>query len=407
MQDILLSHSGKQHCYKLALSLDKLGRLGRLATSTYYDPVRFPDRIFLRFRQADSFLRKRHENGLSDKVARFPFFEIPELILRLLFGNSRIAQEAVCARDALFDKFVSATQMREWGIFWGFQGSCLESLKSARRKKILAIVEFATGHVEAAIDILEKERLKNPEWKDSINNLYFPDWYLKRLREEPFYADYCVVASEFSGKTLESAGVGKSKILRLPLGVDIDKFVFKKRAIKDKFRILFVGGIGQRKGIKYLLDAVKKLDSSNIILKIAGPVIGSGRAFRSYSGYYNYLGTLGTDQVIKAMHESDCLVLPSLFEGFGLVIPEAMATGMPVIASTSSAAPEIIREGIDGFLAEPADTDGLAAKLEWLLKNRKKAVKMGENARERVKAFSWDRHIERLKHLLEIVERGK
>jgi len=402
--DILLSHSGRQHSYKLALSLAKLGRLGHFITSAYYDPSRFPDRLFARSARIDGFLRKRHEKGLSRGVKRFPFFEIPEVLLRMFLGNAKLVSDAVCLRDALFDRFVAKTQIRGSGIFWGFQGSCRESLREAGKKGITSVAEFATAHVTSAVKILTEEREKNPEWADSISNLYFPEWYLKRLEEEPFLADYCVAASGFSRKTLESAGVEAGKIFVLPLGVDIEKFVFKKRKPKYPFQVLFTGSVGQRKGIKYLLDAVNKLNTDKIRLKIIGPVVGSGRAFRRYSGTHEFLGPLSHDEMKKHMHESDCLVLPSLFEGFGLVIPEAMATGMPVIASANTAAPEIIREGLDGFVTEAGDADAISAKLEWLMANREKAVEMGCNARERAEEFSWEKHTERLGALLGTLE---
>lgn len=90
MENILVSHSGKQHSYKLAISIQNLGRLNRFVTSAYYDPLRFPDSVFSRFKKLDQTLRKRYEPGLSGKVKRFPFFEAPELIFRGLFGNSII-----------------------------------------------------------------------------------------------------------------------------------------------------------------------------------------------------------------------------------------------------------------------------------------------------------------------------
>ncbi|GAF85311.1 unnamed protein product, partial [marine sediment metagenome] len=216
--------------------------------------------------------------------------------------------------------------------------------------------------------------------------------------------DYCVVASDFSGKTLKNAGVDAGKILTLPLGVDVEKFVFKKRKKNRIFQVLFVGSVGQRKGIKYLLEAIKKLNTDKIKLKIIGPVIGSGRAFKAYSGICEYLGPLGQDEVKNHMHQSDCFVLPSLFEGFGLVILEAMATGMPVIASANTAAPEIVREGVDGFVVKPQDPDVISDKLEWLMTNREKAIDMGRAASERSEDFSWKAHTKRLGGIIEKLE---
>ncbi len=87
------------------------------------------------------------------------------------------------------------------------------------------------------------------------------------------------------------------------------------------------------------------------------------------------------------MQSCHVLVLPSVFEGFGLVIPEAMATGMPVIASTHSIGPEMIREGIDGYVLEPDDVEGLAAKLDYLATHRREAAEMGRQAAQRRRIF--------------------
>ena len=405
--NVLLSHSGKQHSYKLAIALQKMGRLAKFITSAYYDPVRFPDKLFTKFKKIDKILRKRNEPGLSDKTKRYPVFEIPELILRSLFANNKITSNAIYLRDALFDNFVAKTKIRDCKIFWGFQGSCLESLKAAKKKNIITIAEFATGHVTTALRILGEEKIRNPEWADSISNLYFPSWYLERLKKEPSVADYCVAASGFCKRTLETEGVSPEKILTLPLGVDLEKFTFKKRETKGLFQILFVGGVGQRKGIKHLLDAYARIKEKNTRLKIIGPIIGSGKAFRKRSSLYEYQGVLSQDEIVLHMQQSHVLVLPSLFEGFGLVIPEAMATGMPVIASTNSAGPEIIREKIDGFILNPSDVDVLASKIKWLMENREKAVKMGENAHERAKHFSWGKYSERLEKILQVVDHGK
>jgi len=407
MKDVLMSHSGRQHSYRVALSMQKLGRLKRFITSMYYMPDRFPDMLITKFSRADRFMRKRHQEGLFlSKVRRFPFFELPELALRALTGNSGLTASAICARDAFFDRFVACRCIREGNIYWGFQGSCLESLRAAGRRGMVAIAEFATGHVPAAVRILNKERRKNPDWADSINNFDFPEWYINRLKSEPFAADRCVVASDFTADTLKEEGVPASKILRLPLGVDLDIFPPVKRKLEGPFQVLFVGSVGQRKGIKYLLDAVKKLRTANIVLKVIGPLIGSGRAFREYSRHYEYLGTLSQRDMAAHCARSHCLVLPSLFEGFGLVVPEAMATGMPVIATTHTAAPEIVREGVDGFVVEPSNADALAEKLEWMASNRAAADAMGRNASARAREYSWDMHARRLEGVLSGIQPG-
>jgi alpha-maltose-1-phosphate synthase len=400
LASIVVAHSGKQHAYRHAAAVEQAGALRHFVTSSYYKPDHFPDRLFGWSSWLDSRLRRRTLAAIpSEKVIRAWRFELPELLARLILGNGKLAEQQMLRRDSNFDRWVARNFAGLGNIFWGFQGSCLESLKAARQAGAIAIAEFATAHVTSAIEILSHEAEWHPEWAATISNFHFPDWYRERLEQEPVAADYCIVASAFSRRSLERIGIDSDKIKTLPLGVDLRDFRFVPRANSGRFRILFVGGIGQRKGIKYLLEAYKKIRGPGIELILAGPMGASERPLAQYRGMFQYVGRLDQKAVVEEMHKAHVLVLPSVFEGFGLVIPEAMATGMPVIASTHSIGPEIIREGREGFVLEPDDVDGLATKIEWMATNREVVCSMGRDAAERAKEMSWEAHAERTREI--------
>ncbi len=164
-----------------------------------------------------------------------------------------------------------------------------------------------------------------------------------------------------------------------------------------------MGGVGQRKGIKYLLDAWHRIRTPSLRLVVVGPMVGSGRAFRDHARGVDYVGRVDTKDVLAHMYRSHVLVLPSLFEGFGLVLIEAMATGLPVIGSTHSAAPDLVRAGRDGFVLAPDDVDGLADRLTRLAEDRSRAAAMGVEAAQRARQFGWDQHTERLMRITQII----
>jgi glycosyltransferase involved in cell wall biosynthesis len=399
---VVVAHSGRQHAYRHAAAVEKAGALKTFVTSGYYKPDVFPDRLFTRSSWIDSRLRRRTlESVPSAKVIRRWRFEVPELLARAIVGNGDLASRLMMRRDANFDRWVARRWAATGDIYWGFQGSCLESLRSAKNAGVLAVAEFATAHVTSAIEILSKEAERHPEWAGTISNFRFPDWYRERLEQEPGAADHCIVASEFSRRSLEHVGIDKSKIKLLPLGVDVDDFAFVPRTPVGPFRILFVGGIGQRKGIKYLLEAYGRIRTPSTELVLVGPMGASAEPLSKYRGLFDYRGRLDQAEVVREMHRAHVLVLPSVFEGFGLVIPEAMASGMPVIASTHSIGPEIIREGRDGFVLAPDDVEGLASKLDWLASHRDDVCRMGHEASERSKTVSWRAHAECLQRILE------
>lgn len=399
---ILVAHAGKQHAYRVALALQRLGCLSKFVTSGYYKPDRWPDRLARLIPGSHRTLSRRFQAGLdSDRVVRNPRLELPELLARRWKRPPRVVDELVFKRDAKFDRIVARSWADHSEIFWGFQGSCRESLRAAHECRGTAVLELSTVHVTTAVDILRREAERRPEWASTISNLEFPGWYRERLEREPLEADLCIAASEFTRRSLIDAGVADASIEVLPLGADLERFRRCERSYREpKFRILFVGGVGQRKGVADLLEAVRRLDSDSFELVLAGPVVGDGVPLDEYAGLFQRLGRLDQEEIVAEMHRSHVLVLPSILEGFGLVIPEALATGLPVISTTHSAAPEIIRNGIDGFVLEPGDVDSLASCLEAMHADREGCREMSQQAAERAREFTWDAYQVRLAQLV-------
>ncbi|NOZ10647.1 MAG: glycosyltransferase family 4 protein [Gammaproteobacteria bacterium] len=402
---VILSHSGKQHAYWLALALQQNSSLQRFYTSNYYKPDSWPDSLFAKHARVSQILQKRYQEGLcTSLVTRAPIFELPELIYRGVFGNNGITASLVEVRDIAFDAWISRKLKKNSAqVFWGFQGSCLRSLKAANSAGMLSVAEFATAHVDTAIRVLSEEAERHPEWADSIGNLKFFDWYRDRLREEPHHADYCVAASTYTRKSLEEVGITPESIINIPLGANLSRFHAQPRELNNTLRVLFVGCLSQRKGLKYLLQAVKAIKSHKLKLTLVGPRIGSGRGLDEYKGIFDEKGVLHGKALLDEYYSNDVLVLPSVFEGFGLVIIEAMATGIPVIGSTHTCAPDVIRDGCDGYVLEPDDVEGLVGKLEKLATNRSLVHELGMNASKRAQEYSWKQHAKRVALFLESI----
>jgi starch synthase len=100
--------------------------------------------------------------------------------------------------------------------------------------------------------------------------------------------------------------------------------------------------------------------------------------------------------MLREMKRHDVLVLPSLFEGFGLVILEAMAQGLVVIATPHTAAPDVIENGIDGFVVPIRSAEAIAEKLEALLKDRTQLHEMKLAAQRKAQQFRWEVYRRRL-----------
>lgn len=107
------------------------------------------------------------------------------------------------------------------------------------------------------------------------------------------------------------------------------------------------------------------------------------------------LGQTPRDALLREMSEADVFVFPSLFEGFALVILEAMAAGLPVITTPNTAGPDLIEDGKEGLIVPAGDPTALRAAMESLLNDPEHARAMGRAAHEKAKEYTWERYGER------------
>ncbi|MEA2011577.1 MAG: glycosyltransferase family 4 protein [Verrucomicrobiota bacterium] len=192
-------------------------------------------------------------------------------------------------------------------------------------------------------------------------------------------------------------------------GIDAERFNFTKKE-KEKARkklqikeneilLLSIGRMTSEKGHAVLVDVFRKTLDSNKQIKLI--IVGEGaekdRLEKENSDLIekNLLIFTGLDKNIeKYLAAADIFILPSLYEGFGIAAVEAMATGLPVIVSNVGGLPEIVRDKIDGFFAEPGDSTDFSEKILQLLNSKEKRVKMGNNARVRAKEYTLEKMYE-------------
>lgn len=408
--NILLAHSGKQHSYQVAKALNDLGHLHRFYTSSYLTSPWLQSYFT---QKGNTYWTRRFINGLPGyKVDANWRFEVPEVLLRAWQGKSPAVQKAVYARDVNFDAYVARTlyktkvSSRPITHYWGFQGSCYQSLQAAKQCGIESWCELATAHVVAAKRILGEESALHPEWAHTIDNLTFPIEYEKRLTEEPLLANKVVAASAFTKETLQEVGIGHEKIIYLPLGCDIEHVPYSPTAANHfsnrPLKLLYAGTVTQRKGIKYLLEAMKLLNGNNIELHVIGGIQGDDSPLKPYKHLFQYHPPVSQSELFKLYGSYDALVLPTVFEGFGLVIVEAMAAGLPVITTPHSIGPELIADDVNGYIVPIRDVAAIVKAIEQLRKKSdEEYAMMRQKAREAALGYSWEAYRDRLKVLLE------
>jgi starch synthase len=267
-----------------------------------------------------------------------------------------------------------------YGPFPTFAGS----LASALDHSILIV----TPHSDAG----------RPAWSKRLFDRIVPRLTLK-------VAARVIAVSEHEASCLVRMGVARDRIRVIPNGVDLKEFAeMGTRRDRDGLIALFVGRVDlDQKGLDVLIRAMAKLPRNSLLrLRIVGEDWGGAELLRQLAlrlGVANrvtFVGKLSRLDLISEFAQADFLVLPSRFEPFGIVVLEAMASGLSVIASRVGGIPEIIAEGKTGLLVEPEDPGALAGSMQLLSEDDTLRLSMGRAARERVKEYAWDAIVPRI-----------
>lgn len=390
--------------YQAALALQEAGLLDYFETGFYYKDSRF-SRILLSMlpKQVTAWLvkqlRRRVQDGLaSNRVRVHPVAEIIFVLFARLPILNGFAGKIMRQRNEYFDSVVSqiVRRLRPRAVIC-YDSCALRTFSAAKQVGTLCILDQVTGHIKTGEKILSEERQLHPEFSDSIPGTAV-EWALERCTMEAIVADRVIAASEYVRDSLINNGVSASRIALCPYGVDIEQFRPAEKIEDRLFQILFVGQLSQRKGIKYLLEAVKDLHLENAELVLMGGVGGSGEGLKSYEGIFRHIKHVPYSELPKYYQAADIFVFPSLHEGSALAIYEALASGLPVITTPNSGS--VVRDGVDGFIVPIRDIEALKEKILLLYQNKNLRDQMGLQARKRAESFTWQAYHQRLGALL-------
>ncbi|MHC4917163.1 MAG: glycosyltransferase family 4 protein [Planctomycetota bacterium] len=267
-------------------------------------------------------------------------------------------------------------------LFQGAGHCCLASMRAARRAGAVTVVESMNAHARHV------DRVMRAEERSAGSRAHFHTGVtVARCEAEYREADYVYCNSSYTRRTLIEGGVPEAKVITVPLPVELPDRVARHEDV-DRFRVLFVGMLDLRKGFRHLLSAWKGLAPDGAELYLRG---GTGdRPCRRILAEWRERMEFTVDASYGPVpyHEFSVLVLPSISDGFGLVVTEAMAAGLPVVITENVGAADCVREGTDGFVVPPGDADALAERLGLLHADRDRLISMGRAARERAAEFS-------------------
>jgi glycosyltransferase involved in cell wall biosynthesis len=229
-------------------------------------------------------------------------------------------------------------------------------------------------------------------------------------------AAICTALTEVEVNHLKNKFKISPKNIRvLSPGLDMNSLKKPSKKILDLFRkkyklnrktLLYVGRIHESKGLQHVLDAIKDVDCKLLIVgKDSGykPVLEEKARELGIQNKVIFTGALDDDDLTKAYYSSDSFVLFSEWEGFGIVVIEAMASGLSVVVSNNGSLPHLVKDGINGYIANSGKE--LKEKILLALKGNKKIIAEGEKF---AKQFDWDSLTKNLeKNYAEAIKKSK
>jgi starch synthase len=384
-----------------AQAFEKNGMLQYVYTSYYYKQSFFlklvkklSEKAFLTI---DTELQRRDWKVNPIYMKIFPFNEF----MRIFLLKSKLAKRLNLSQQKLsdwvyetFDKKVSKQYLDAVNAVYAYEDAAQHIFETAKKNSITCIYELPIAHYSLLKSILTEEAKKFPEFTSSLISLNEPAWKLRKKDAELKLADLIFVPSDFVKQSITNAtDISEDKIRINPYGAPIESF-YPAEKKDDIFRILFVGAVGPRKGVHYLIQAWKELNlpSSELLLvgKNVYPEQWLEQAIQGLS--IRYIPSVPHHTLKDIYTSADAFAFPSLAEGLALVQLEALSCGLPVITTHNAGIGNIIQDGYNGFLVPIRDIEALKQKIDFLYNNRQKLSEMKQNARHSAEIYSWQRY---------------
>lgn len=289
-----------------------------------------------------------------------------------------------------FDRWM-ASRLTQCDVQHVLSGVGLQTLRTAKvRFGALGVCDATTAHIDFSSKLMSEEA---KVW--SVPYQPLDHRFSERIRSEYEEAELLTVPSTFAMRTFIESDISRDKLALTPYGADVSDYSPRAKR-DDAFRILFVGTVSIRKGVGYLLKALNLVHLHNAELAIRGSHTSEADVlFRKIPTQIpiRRIPPQPHTEMAAMFSQASVVVLPSIDDAFGLVVGQAMACGVPVIASTNTGGPDLIDDGVDGFIVPIRDPQAIADRIQQLHDDPALRDRMAAAARQKVSAIhGWDQY---------------
>ena len=344
-------------------------------------------------------LSRRAVCGIPDDLVRSRWrWELPRVIAGRFSAAMRVEDWLWERGEHDLDRLcASVLRESEVGGFFGVEHGALAAIKAAQGLGKPAVLAFLSPHHRTRERWVDAEFDRQPELgtpgRARLDHL--SDERDARRDDEAALADWVVSGSSFTTRSLVDAGIGPDRILTIPLGgpepVPASSL---PPAPPRTMRFIYVGPVSVRKGAHYLLRAWRQMTARGVELHFYGkPLLPDALLAEAQAGPGGdrivIHGSVPASTLSQVYLDASLLVLPTLCDGFGQVVSDALAHGLPVLTTENAGAADCVEHGKNGFVIPPADETALAECLSWCASHPQDLWHMRSHALSRASVWTW------------------
>jgi starch synthase len=338
---------------------------------------------------ARRFRRRRFPALASAPKIQGRLGEMQRLVIRALGrGDEALAYEA---NDWLMRTMRRECRRVSVRAVHAYEDCSLQQFQEAKRLGKACIYDMPIGYYSAWANTQAELARQFVDWLPAggLQSSRYADPHQKRQEME--LADLVLAPSSFVAETVRLFHPNKT-IALAPYGVDLEFWTPGARnGGSEVLRFIYAGQISLRKGIPFLLQAWEKAALRSAELQLVGSWHLSDSKRASLPRGVTYISALSSEALRDHYRRAGVFVFPSFFEGLALVLLEAMACGLPAIASAATGGADVLTEA-SGRLLPVGGLDALVDALRWFDQNRSCLPVMGRAARKRAEECTWDRY---------------
>lgn len=409
---VIVAHPYKQHSFRTAEAFLEEHSLYAYITSVYLKRGNITNLVFSFAGDQNKKRAQTHKSELLDSsvVQYDEVFGLFMTFLRRISLMNRVVPKLdlmffkhfgrKVAKYAIREK-VDAVVMYDKTAMW-----CFKYLKE-NHSNIKCIIDMSAITLDGQEKSFryDSERCTKQWYHEEIDKKCLENG-IKELQ----YSDGYIVASDYTKNDLINHGISKEKIYTIPYGYEQECLnkMHEREKEQRSLRVLYAGRITHEKGVHHLLSALSDIDDREIELTLAGSYTADPDLYEEYKNKknYNFVGFAPKNQLYKLYSENDVLVVPSLSDGYGLVVLEGMSCGLPVVASSCTGASSIIENRVNGIKYDAYSEVELKDAIVWFLQNKNCLSEMKIAAQKTVSQYTWESYYKRVYQAVKHIVQG-